>query len=83
MTPQERVNRANKFAACREPLDELFQGVRQFLRDEIENASRPEDILDMHRSLQNLHKLTVALQRVVSDGQVAEATLKAEQLHRG
>jgi signal transduction protein with GAF and PtsI domain len=80
---QQRVNRGKRFEGVREPLDDLFQGVRAHLLEMIEEAAPGDpNVLEMHRGLQNLLKLRTALRRVIDDGLTAEAALRQEQLHR-
>lgn len=84
MTDEQRIARGQRFEAAKAVLEEVFEGVRGHLLDRIENAppSRGEDILEMHRGLQNLAKVRQAIQLVISDGQHAEGASNIARLHR-
>lgn len=75
MTDDERVSRAQRYANVTPLLNEIFDGVRTALLEELAatSTSRPDDVLEMHRGLHNLEKLKQAVRSVVADGQIAAA----------
>lgn len=83
MTEEQRIARGQHYEQFRDAIAAVFDGVRQVILEEIENASpgRADDILEMHRGLQNLAKVRHAISLVIADGNAAAATNIA-RLHR-
>lgn len=85
LTDEQRLQRGETYRLLRQEADPLFDAVRTILLEQIEATSPNEaaSILEMHRGLQNLSKVREAIKLVIMDGQSAEASIRAAQLHRG
>lgn len=84
MTDAERIARGRRYEDARPTLDELFDALRQKLLNDIENADpkRGDDILEMHRGLQNIAKLRHAVLLVINDGMLAANAASVVRLNR-
>lgn len=84
MTEAERIARGRRYEDAKPILDELLGGLRAKLLNDIEAASpqRGDDILEMHRGLQNVAKLRHAVMLVISDGMAAEHAAGVARLNR-
>jgi hypothetical protein len=85
MNDEQRIARGQRAQSEMSLTEEVFDGVRTVLIEQLVELppTEPEQILEVHRSIQNLARVRKAMMAVINDGMVVAKAVEIAALTRG